>query len=207
MQDTGKREALTRLVAAHRKALGDNPALDPRVRTLSQSGSRHLLPPRPVEKRSAFPVILFSALGAVALLACVATATAVVASGVWLQGTLRDPSTTVQSFYGALQQKDYAQAYTYFTTRERSHLSLTAFQDQFASYDTLDGAINTYSLGPTQLGANGAAATVVVKVTRREAGSAPQIHTLRLLKEQGDWRIDSFSITLGHLDPMSPPGR
>lgn len=206
MQDTGKREALTRLIAERRKLLGDMPSLDPRMRALSRSGSRHLLPPRPAEKRSVLPIILFSALGAVALVACVATAIAVVASGVWLQGTLSDPSTAVQDFYGALQQRDYSQAYTYFTASARSHLSLTAFEDQFGTYDTIDGPVSSYSLGPTKLSAGGAVATIVVTVTRRGNGSAPQMHTLRLKKEQGAWRIDGISIAFGHVAPTSSPG-
>ncbi len=206
MQDTSKREALTRLVAERRKLLGDMPSLDPRVRALSRSGSRHLLPPRPAEKRSVLPIILFSALGAVALVACVATAIAVVASGVWLQGTLSDPSTAVQDFYGALEQRDYCQAYTYLTASARSHLSLTAFEDQFGTYDTIDGPVSSYSLGPTKVSAGGAVATIVVTVTRRGNGSAPQMHTLRLKKEQGAWRIDGISIAFGHVAPTSSPG-
>jgi hypothetical protein len=206
MQDTSKREALTRLIAERRKLLGDMPSLDPRVRALSRSGSRHLLPPRPDAKRSAFSIVLFSVLGAVALVACAATAVAVVASGVWLQGTLNDPSTAVQSFYGALEQKDYPQAYSYFTASARAHLSLAAFEDQFGSYDVIDGPVSSFSLGPTRLTADGTAATVTVTVIRRAGRDAPQLHTLHLLKPQGAWRIDGISITFQHISPTSPPG-
>jgi Domain of unknown function (DUF4878) len=206
MDDSTKREELTRIVAERRKALSDYPTLDARVRALSQSGSRHLLPPRPSRKRSTFTAALFAVVGAVALLACVATATAVVASGVWLQGALNDPSTTVQSFYGALQQKDYAHAYSYFTASARSHLSEAAFADQFDSYDALDGAVSSYSLGATKTSASGDGATIVVTVTRRGNASTQQVHTLLLVKENGAWRIQSISIAFRSVAATPAPG-
>ncbi|HEV7127426.1 MAG TPA: hypothetical protein VGN32_08270, partial [Ktedonobacterales bacterium] len=97
MADTDTHEHLAQQVAQRvaerRKALGTRASLDPRVRALSQSGARHLLPPRPQPTRATIPMALFAVLGVLALLTCVGMATAVVYAGAWLQGTLNDPST------------------------------------------------------------------------------------------------------------------
>lgn len=204
MDNTSKRPDLEQLIAEHRKELRDHASLDPRVRALSQSGSRHLLPPRPRSKPSMIPLVLLALLGGVALIACAATAAAVVIGGSWLQGTLSDPTATVQNFYGALQQKDYVGAYTYFSATARAHMTESQFEDQFAGYDTIDGPVSSYSIGaPHAL--SGGEVSVTVTVTRTAAATGPQVHTLLLVRESGSWRIASLSVRLGQATPPPPP--
>jgi hypothetical protein len=202
MDNASKRQRLEQIVAKRREALRDNAALDPQLRALSQSDSRHLLPPRPPSRSSMLPLALFALVGAVALIACAATATLVVVGGSWLQRTLSDPTTTVQNFYGALQQKDYAGAYGYFSATARAHMTEAQFEDQFAGYDTLDGLVSGYSIGaPHTL--SGGEVSVTVTVTRAAAASGPQVHTLILVRESGAWRINSLSVRLSLATP--PP--
>lgn len=192
VDNASKREELEHIVAERRKELRDRSSLDPRVRALSQSGSRHLLPPRPRAKPSTFPLVLFGLLGALALVACAATATAVVIGGSWLQGTLSDSTTTVQNFYGALQQKDYDGAYTYFSATARARMTESQFEDQFAGYDVIDGPVSSYSIAAPRA-ISSSEMSVTVTVTRAAAASGPQVQTLVLVREGGSWRI--YTIT------------
>lgn len=203
MAEVDRREELTQRVAERRKLLGERESLDPRVRMLAQSGSRHLLPPRPVAKTSSIPLVILAVVAAVALIGCVATATAVVASGVWLQGALSDPTTTVQEFYGALQQQNYQHAYSYFSASAQSHMSEAAFTDTFSGYDRIDGTVSGVTITRTDVAASGRTATVVVSVKRTGSVTARQrqVHTLVLMQENGVWRINSVTITLAQPTP------
>ncbi|HEV2236072.1 MAG TPA: hypothetical protein VGR57_05355, partial [Ktedonobacterales bacterium] len=103
MDDTDKRALLAERVAGRRRELAGRMPLDPRRRMLS---------PRAAELRSPLAVLLLALLGAVALVACAALAVGVVLGSSWLQGALHDPSATAQSFFSAVQARDYDQAYT-----------------------------------------------------------------------------------------------
>ena len=194
VDNVNKREALEQLVSERRRKLGGRTSLDPRVRALSQSGSRHLLPPRGQTKHSTISLMLLSALAVLALVICTATATAVILGGTWLQGALSNPDTAIEGFYGALEQRDYASAYGYFSASARAHLSESAFADQFSGYDAIDGAVSNFSVGAIKQMANGTAATVAVTVTRQGLGSTAQVHSLELVKENGSWRISNITI-------------
>ena len=194
MDDASKRKELERSIAERRKLLGDWAPQDSSVRELAQSGSRHLLPPRAPAKSSAISVVLLATLGALALIGCTAAAAAVAIGGSWLQGSLSDPTTTVQSFYGALEQRDYQGAYQYFSSDARTHMSESQFADQFGDYDTIDGVVASYSLSTPKLSANGSAADISVVVSRRGNTNAQQLHALTLIKENGSWRINSIGI-------------
>lgn len=204
MDDRHEREALTHRVAEHRKLLGDWDSLDPRVRTLAQSGSRNLLPPRPGGRNSSVSLVVLAVVAAIALIGCVATATAVVASGVWLQGALNDPTTTVQGFYGAVKQQNFQRAYSYFSASARSHMSEATFTDTFGSYDRIDGAVSGFTITRTDMAASGSKATVIVSVERKGGAASQQVHTLLLVKEDGVWRINSLSIALASVTPTLP---
>ncbi|HEY7781580.1 MAG TPA: hypothetical protein VIC85_15335 [Ktedonobacterales bacterium] len=206
MEDATKRDEIARLVSERRKALGGRYLLDPRVRALPRSGSRWLTPPGTAGRGRAatLPLLILTVLGAVALVACVATATAVVVSGVWLQGALQDPTTTVQGFYGALQQRDYAHAYTYFTTSARARLTEGQFESTYGAFDQIDGTVTAYAISHIQTGAGGNTASVLVGVSRQDKPDAVQVQTLLLVRENGNWRIES--ITLNGSAPVRPGG-
>ncbi|HEV7128948.1 MAG TPA: hypothetical protein VGN32_16070 [Ktedonobacterales bacterium] len=202
MADTETRERLAQRVAERRKVLSERESLDPRIRALSRSSARHLLPPRPQPTRGTIPMALFAVLGVLALLTCVGLATAAVYGSAWLQGTLNDPSTTVQSFYGALEQKDYARAYTYFSDHARAQVSEPAFAARFASYDAIDGPVTSYVLSAPRYAPGGAAATMSVTAQRQANTSTPEVHTLSLVKQAGAWRIAGIVVSK---NPASAP--
>jgi hypothetical protein len=141
--------------------------------------------------------VLLSVLGAVALVACVVSAAAVVVGGSWLRSALTSPTSTVQDFYGALQQRNYASAYKLFSSSAQAHLSESAFADQFGAYDTIDGPVTQVSIGAPQYKSTGAEATVAVNVTRSGSGTRRRVDQLMLIKELGGWRITSISLQFG----------
>jgi hypothetical protein len=192
MDDANKRAELEQRVAGRRRELGDRASLDPRLRARSPEG--RVLPPRLRGKPSTLAVVLLAAVGAVALIACVVTTVGIVISSTWLQGALNDPSATAQSFCGALQQRDYAHAYGYFSASAQEHTSESAFADQFAGYDAIDGPVTSYSLGSPRYSTDGAIATLAVMLQRQSGGSAQQQFTLVLIKEHGSWRINALTI-------------
>lgn len=200
--DPSIRDQLAQRVAERRKHLGDLATLDPRVRALSQSSARNLMPPRPAQGRSTLSLALFAILGAVALVACVGTASAVVYGSAWLQGILNDPSTTVQNFYGAVQQGDYARAYTNFGDAAQARTSEAAFVAQFSSYDAIDGSVVSYTLGAPRYTNGGNTVTIAVAVTRRANPRATETDTLALVKQAGQWRIAAILVTTGAPTPV-----
>lgn len=200
--DSALRDQLAQRVAERRKQLGDLATLDPRVRALSQSSASHLMPPRPAYARSTLTLALFAVMGALALVACVATATAAVYGSAWLQGILNDPSTTVQNFYGAVQQGDYVRAYTDFSDAARQRISESAFAAQFSSYDLIDGSVISYMLGTPRYTNGGNTATLTVAVTRRANPVATETDTLALVKQAGQWRIAAIAVTTGAPTPV-----
>lgn len=198
------RERLTQRVAERRKLLSERPALDPRVRALSRSSARNLMPPHPSPTRTTIPLAMFAVLGVVALVACIGAATAAVYGAAWLQGTLNDPSTAVQGFYGALQQKQYGQAYAYFSDHARAQTSESVFAARWGSYDAIEGPVTSYVLGTPNYSAAGAVATLSVMVQRQTDARTPETHTLRLVKQAGAWRIDSVSIAINPANAPPP---
>jgi hypothetical protein len=137
---------------------------------------------------------LAAILGSIALVACTATATAAALAGNWLQATLSDPTVTVQSFYGALQQRDYRAAYAYFSSSATARLSESAFVDQFSGYDTIDGPVSGVSLTAPRYSRNTTGASLIVTVMRRGGTNRQETHVVDLVKEHGVWRIDSIRV-------------
>jgi hypothetical protein len=179
-----------------RRALAERASVDPRARMPARAGARHPLPLHATGGSHAPAVILMTVLGLLALIACVTSATVVVGGG-WLQRALNDPTSTTQNFYGALQQRDYARAYTYFSSGAQAHPSESAFADQFGGYDTIEGPVTQVAIGAPQFRAGGNVALHSVRVTRSSSGGRLQLHQVTLEKEQGTWRIDAISITFG----------
>ena len=188
------RQDLREMLAERRKALRERSEQDPRLRTLARLGAGRALPPRTTSRPAPLALPVVAVIAAVALMACVATAVAVAIGGNWVQNSLADPTTTVQSFFAAIQRSDYRQAYTYFSASAQAQVSESAFTDQFAGYDGLDGHVVRVSLASPAIGANGNTAVVVAAVVRRSDMSRAQIFSVSLVKEQGAWHIQSITI-------------
>jgi hypothetical protein len=172
-------------VAGRRRELAGRVPLDPRQRMLA---------PRGGEARSPLAVLLLALLGAVALVVCAALAVGVVLGSSWLQGALHDPSSTAQSFFSAVQTRDYDQAYTLLSQSARSHQSEVAFESQFTGYDTIEGPVTDYSLSSPTYSKDGATATISVTVHRKGSASAAQYLTLALVKDGDTWRIAAITV-------------
>jgi hypothetical protein len=197
MNDPKRRQELAVLLERRRRALGDRPDVSERTRRLSQSSGRHPLGSRPPVKRSTTLTLLFGALAVVAMLACVASAVMVTAGGLWFQSQLNDPANTVQKFYSALHEQDYPDAYALLSASTRSHLSQSAFADQYSSYDQVSGIVESYPIVKSAV--NGSAASFTVAVVRRGNTSMAQLETLQLVSENGNWVISG--ITAGGIVP------
>jgi hypothetical protein len=135
----------------------------------------------------------------VALVACVVGTVAVVWTNSVVQSGFSDPQNTVQQFYGALHQTNYAQAYSYFSGTAKAHLSETTFANLYSSYDRVDGIIQNF---PVQTSAvHGSVALVVVLVTRRGDDDTGQMQTVHLVNSNGTWYI--ASIVVGDTVPLA----
>lgn len=200
MKDPQRRKELAELVARRREELGNRPDISQRMRKLSESSGRNPIGPKPVPRRTTL-TILAGGLAAVALIACVATAIAVTAGGLWFQSQLNDPSTTVQKFYTALHQQDYPDAYALLSSNLKAHVSQSQFTDQYSSIDQIKGVVDTYPILKSTIG--NSAATVTVAVVRRGDESTAQVETIHLVKDGNDWNIDAITDT-GTMPAPSP---
>ncbi len=187
MIDPKKREDLARRVEQRRRELLERPDISERTRELSQSSSRNpILRPR---KRSTTRNLIVGGIAVFALLACVVSATAVIAGSFWIQGQLNDPTTVVQQYYSSLHQQDYARAYTLLSTSAQKTVSQSQFADRYGSYDRIEGIVDSFTVTKSSLGDS--SATFSVAVQRRGDNVHAQLETVRLIKENGGWRIDS----------------
>jgi hypothetical protein len=180
-----------------RRELSERPDVSQRMRELSRSSSHHAA--LDTTKRSPLLATLGIAAGVGLMLACVLSATAAVASGLWFQSRLSDAPTTVQNFYSALHEQDYARAYSYLSTAAQKRTPQDAFTAQFTSLDEITGVVDTYTI--TSSSATGAGATVTVDVVRRGSADRAQTQTLTLVQQGGAWHIDT--ITTGGSQPVS----
>ncbi len=198
MNDVNRRKEVAQRVEQRRRELSDRIDISERTKRLSQSGSRNQIgKPR---KRSTTLSLIIGGFAVVLLVVCVGSTLAVVLGGAWLRGQLDDPTQVTLKFYSSLHQKDYHQAYSYFSTGFKARFSESTFSDKYDSLDQLSGIVETYPVSHSQVGDT--AATVTVSVTRRGDPANAQIQTLRLVKENGDWQIDN--ITIGATVPVTP---
>jgi len=197
LKDPKARAELSALIERRRRELSERPDVSQTMRKLSQSSSRNPIGPQK-KKRSAGLTFAISAAAVLLLLTCGAGAVVVTAGSLNLRSQLTSPSTTVEQFYSALHLKNYGQAYAYFSASAQSRLSRTAFTDQYASLDQINGIVQSYPIHSAVT--HGNAAIVVVTVGRRANSDAAQLQTLHLVLENGNWRIDS--ITNGDTVPV-----
>lgn len=191
---------LAERVAERRRQLAERPDVSQKMRDLSASSSQNpngsLRP-----KRSPLLTTVALAAGVFLLVACAVGATALVASGLWVQNQLSDPPTTAQNFYGALQSQNYARAYSYTSTAFQKRIPSSAFNDQFSSLDQVGGVVDSYPIVSDKT--TGATATVVVQVIRRSNKAQALTQTLTMVKEGTNWRIDN--VANGDIVPISTP--
>ena len=192
MADIKQRTEVAELVERHRRDLGDRTDISQAMRRLSQSSGRNPMGPPKQKPRSMGLSLLIGVPAVVAMVVCVATAAMVLAGNLWLQSQLNDPTTTVQKFYAALGQKNYSEAYSYFSTNLKARQSEQAFADKWSGFDQVDGVVDRYTVN-TGSKVGSATATIPVTVVRRVPNTA-QVQTLTLVKVGNDWFIDNVAI-------------
>jgi hypothetical protein len=197
MNDSKHREDLSLLVEQRRRELAERPDVSQRTRALSASSSRNQIGRRS-PKRSSLRTLIIGVVAVVMVIGCATSAVAVVAGSFWLRGQLGDPATVVQQYYSALHQRNYAEAYSYFTTPEKGRMSQDVFTDRSSSLDQLNGAVETYPVMSKSV--QGSTATIVVQVTRQADMTTAQVQTLKVVKQGSVWRIDS--VTAGAVVPV-----
>ncbi len=191
MNDSERRAALASRVLQRRRELSERPDVSERMRELSASGSRNpISPAAPPQRRSRLTNGLIATAAVIALLVCATGAGVVIASGVFVQSQLNDPSTVVEDYYNALQTQDFTRAYSYLSANAQRHTSEAAFETDARANDDFSGAIASFAV--TSDTTSGSTAVLVVDVVRRGAPNQATVETLNLVKENGNWRVDSI---------------
>jgi hypothetical protein len=198
MHKSQRPQNLTERLERRRQQLRARLDVSPRLRQLSRAAIPQSLLPDPVRRSPAVRTAAFVAV-VVLLAACVLGATALAASGLWLQDQLSDPATASQNFYGALHQQDYGRAYADLSSGARKRTTQPAFVAQYSELDAIAGVVESYSIMSSSTAAE--TATVVASVARRGDITRAQAQSLTLVKENGGWHIDQ--ITVGGSAPVS----
>jgi VCBS repeat-containing protein len=137
---------------------------------------------------------MISAIAGAGLLVIAVIAAIVIISGVWVQTQLTSsPSTTVEDFYSAIHQQDYATAYGRFSSAAQGQLSVAKFTQTMRATDLIAGGVQSYTI--VSATTNGQTATVTVDVVRQGNSSIAQVFQLTLTQEQQTWRIASIKQT------------
>lgn len=148
-------------------------------------------PPPPPMPRKKSRRGLWILLVIVALLVIGGATTAII---LVVTGPSRAVNSVVQSYYNAVEQQDYATAYTYldhqYTTAAglQIRLSQSAYTLTASATDLATGKLTAYTITNTEI-TNGVA-TVTLNVTR--GGTVRQV-SVQLLQIGGNWEIDKIS--------------
>ncbi|MGH2504014.1 MAG: hypothetical protein ACRDID_16015 [Ktedonobacterales bacterium] len=193
MPDARRRADLATRIEQRRQELGTRGDVSQRLRELSASGSR-IPAPAARGQRSTLNTVMISAIAGVGLLVIAVIAAIVIISGVWVQTQLTSsPSTTVEDFYSAIHQQDYATAYGKFSSAAQGQLSEAKFTQTMRATDLIAGGVQSYTI--VSATTNGQTATVTVDVVRQGNSSIAQVFQLTLTQEQQTWRIASIKQT------------
>ncbi|HEY8324441.1 MAG TPA: hypothetical protein VIG77_08105 [Ktedonobacterales bacterium] len=193
MPDARRRADLATRIEQRRQELGTRGDVSQRLRELSASGSR-IPAPAARGQRSTLNTVMISAIAGVGLLVIAIIAAIVIISGVWVQTQLTSsPSTTVEDFYSAIHQQDYATAYGKFSSAAQGQLSVAKFTQTMRATDLIAGGVQSYTI--VSATTNGQTATVTVDVVRQGNSSIAQVFQLTLTQEQQTWRIASIKQT------------
>jgi hypothetical protein len=197
MNDSKHRAELAQLVEQRRRELSARPDISQTMRKLSQSSSRNPVSPRP-PKRARLRILIITGVAVGALIVCAMGTVAVVWANSVVQSSFSDPENTVQQFYGALHETNYQEAYSYFSSNAKAHLTETTFEDEYSSYDRVDGIIQNFPIQSSVL--QGSTAQIVALITRRGDDDTGQVQTLHLIFSNNSWFIDS--IVIGQTVPL-----
>jgi hypothetical protein len=196
--DSKRRAELAELVEQRRRELGERPDISQTMRRLSQSSSRNSSAFLQPKRRSRMRALVLTGSALAVLVACILGTAAVIWTNSVVQSSFSDPQNTVQQFYGALHQTNYAEAYTYFSSTAKAHLSESSFASLYSSYDRVDGIIQNFPVQSSTV--HGSAAQVVVLVTRRGDDNTGQMQTVHLVNSNNTWYISS--IVVGDTVPL-----
>jgi hypothetical protein len=189
---SGNRPDLSGIIEKRRRELSDRPDISARMRKLSASSGQNPVPAA-VRKRPNLLRVILATAAVVMLLVCGVSAAIAVASGVWFNNQLSDPSQTALDFYSSLHQQNYSRAYGYFSTSAKAQLSQSSFANQFSAYDSVGGIVESYTVsGNPKI--QGSSAVVTVDVVRRGNTSEAQVQTIYLTNQNGSWKIDRIEL-------------
>jgi hypothetical protein len=190
MADPQRSEELAARIEERRRMLEDRPDVSKRLRELSSSNSRNAIPAPARKIRSPLIALLVTAGGLLALFACVAASVAIISSGIWVQTQLGSPNTTVEDFFAAIHEQNYAQAYGFLSSQARKEITEEAFQQVYLTSDTLSGTVVYYAIVDSVT--KDSTASVTVDVVRRGDISVADVFVLTLTQEDSSWRIQSI---------------
>lgn len=190
MPDARQRAELATRVEQRRQELGARADVSQRLRDLSASGSHFPVPASRGARRSTLNTVVITTVAGLALLLIAAVAAVVIASGFWVQSQLNSPTTTVENFYSAVHQQDYAAAYSKFSSQAQSTLSEPKFEQTMRATDLIAGGVQSYAIVSTTT--NGSTATVMVDVVRGGDSSTAQVYQVTLTQEQQSWLISTI---------------
>ena len=193
MPDARQRAELATRVEQRRQELGARADVSQRLRELSASGSHFPTPSSRGTRRSTLNTVVITTVAGLALLLIAAIAAVVVISGVWVQSQLNSPTTTVENFYSAVHQQDYATAYSKFSPQAQSTLSESKFERTMRATDLISGGVQSYAIVSTTT--SGATATVTVDIVRAGDSSVAQVYQVTLTQQQGSWLISTVRQT------------
>ncbi len=140
--------------------------------------------------------ILLLGVGGIAVVVIVALAATLLISAVFVQNSLGGPETTIDSFYSALKQQNYALAYSQLSPAQKNAQSEAVFASHYQQIDAQDGAVSDFTIEQSSI--NGDRATAEVQVTRttlqnQTATYTYSLDTLKLVQDNGTWAIDSIT--------------
>ena len=190
MADSKQQTAVTDLLERHRRDLADRTDISQAMRKLSQSSGRNPIGPLKKKPRSLGLTLLIGVPAVLAVVVCIATAGLVLAGNLWLQSQLTDPSTTVQKYYAAVGQRNYTQAYSYFTDAYKARLSMDSFSNKWTGFDLVDGAVVSYAVTSSTIDTS--TATLTVTVVRRVPGTQ-QSQMIVMMKVGNEWLINDIT--------------
>ena len=190
MPDAHQRAELATRVEQRRQELGARADVSQRLRELSASGSHFPAPPARGTRRSTLNTVVITTVAGMALLLIAAIAAVVIAGGFWVQSQLNSPTTTVENFYSAVHQQDYATAYSKFSSQAQSTLSEPKFEQTMRANDLIAGGVQSYSIVSTTT--SGSTATVTVDIVRAGDSSTALVYQVTLTQEQQSWLISSI---------------
>ena len=145
-------------------------------------------------QRSTLNTVIITAVAGLGLIVIAVVAAVVIISGVWVQSQLAgSPTTTVEDYYAAVHEQNYATAYGKFSTQAQSTLSEAKFEQTMRATDLLSGGVQTYAVVSSTI--KGATATVTVEVVRQSDTTTAQIFQITLTQEQQAWRISTIKQT------------